>query len=55
MKCEEKVSSAQGVATYLLHLVERRLIHAELLEVILRRRDDLFDDLLVDAALLSCQ
>lgn len=39
--------------TYLLHLVERRLIHAELLEIILRSLDDLLDDLLVDIALVS--
>jgi hypothetical protein len=37
--------------TYLLHLVERRLVHAKLLEVILRRLDDLVDDLLVDVTL----
>lgn len=38
--------------TYLLHLVERRLVHAELLEVILRSLDDLLDDLLVDITLV---
>lgn len=38
--------------TYLLHLVERRLIHAELFEIILRSLDDLLDDLLVDIALM---
>lgn len=38
--------------TYLLHLVERRLIHAELLKIILRSLDDLLDDLLIDIALM---
>lgn len=38
--------------TYLLHFVERRLVHAELLEIILRGLDDLLDDLLVDIALV---
>jgi hypothetical protein len=37
--------------TYLLHLVERRLVNAELLEIILRRLDDLVDYLLVDVTL----
>lgn len=40
------------VATYLLHLVERRVVDARLLEIILRRLDHLLDDLLVDAALV---
>jgi hypothetical protein len=40
-------------ATYLLHLVERRLVDAELLEVIVRRLDHPLDDLLVDQALMS--
>lgn len=38
--------------TYLLHLVERRLVHAKLLEIILRCLDDLLDDLLVDITLM---
>lgn len=38
--------------TYLLHLVERRLVHAELLKVILRSLDDLLNDLLVDITLV---
>jgi hypothetical protein len=41
------------IATYLHHLVQRRLVHAKLLKVILRRLDHLLDDLLVDVALLS--
>ena len=40
------------VATYLLHLVERAMIDARLLEVILRGLDHLLDDLLVHAALV---
>jgi hypothetical protein len=39
--------------TYLLHLIKRRLVHAELLEIILRSLDDLLDDLLVDITLES--
>ncbi len=38
--------------TYLLHLVECRLIYAKFLKIILRSLDDLFDDLLVDIALM---
>ena len=41
------------LATYLLHFVERRLIDAEFLEVILRRLYHTLDDLLVDQALMS--
>jgi hypothetical protein len=40
-------------ATYLLHLVERGLVYAKLLKVILRRSNHLFDDLLVDRTLES--
>lgn len=40
------------LATYLLHLVERRLVDAELFEVILRRLDHPLDDLQIDLALL---
>jgi hypothetical protein len=40
------------VATYLLHLVECGVINARLLEVILRGRDHLVDDLLVHGALV---
>ena len=39
--------------TYLLHLVERRLVHPELLKIILRSLDDLLDDLLIDITLMS--
>ena len=41
------------LATYLLHLVECRLVDAELFEVILRRQYHPLDDLLVDRALMS--
>lgn len=41
------------VATYLLHLVQRGLVNAKLLKVILRGRNHLVDDQLVDRALLS--
>jgi hypothetical protein len=40
-------------ATYLLHLVERGLIHAKLFKVILRCRNDFLDDVLIDGALES--
>ena len=50
---ERKARRLRGqVATYLLHLVERRVVDARLLEIILRRLDHLLDDLLVDAALV---
>jgi hypothetical protein len=54
-QCEARGrTSRHGLAaTYLLHLVERVLVHAELLKVILRRSDDLVNDLLVDTALES--
>jgi len=39
------------VATHISHLDQRRLVDAELFEVILRRLDDLLDDRLVDIAL----
>lgn len=42
----------QAAMTYLLHFVERRLVHAELLEIILRSLDDLLDNLLVDITLM---
>jgi hypothetical protein len=42
---------SRQVVTYLLHLVKRRLVHAELLEVILRCLNHLVDDLLVDITL----
>jgi hypothetical protein len=48
-RCGSRIADQAG--TYLLQLSERRLVHAELLEVILRRRDHLVDDLLVDGAL----
>ena len=50
---QRKSAWCRQLATYLLHLVERRLIDAELLEIILRRLDDPLDDLLVDQTLLS--
>jgi hypothetical protein len=53
MRSEGGTPRLRLIATYLLHLIERGLIHAELLEVILRRRDDLVDDLLVDGTLES--
>lgn len=52
LRREDRCEPSSGqVATYLLHLVQRRLVHAELLEVILRGLDHLVDDLLVDSAL----
>lgn len=48
-RCGSRIAGQAG--TYLPHLMESTIIHAELLEVILRRRDHPVDDLLVDGAL----
>jgi len=40
------------ITTHISHLNQRRLVNAELFEVILRRLDDLLDDRLVDVALV---
>ena len=53
-RCGESCTGQiRGAATYLLHLVERRLVNAELLKVILRGLDHFLNDLLVDIALQS--
>ena len=40
------------IATYLLQLFQRRMVHAEFLKVVARHRDYLVDDLLVDVTLV---
>jgi hypothetical protein len=51
-RSDEGQRKERRIATYLHHLVQRRLVDAKLLKVILRRLDHLLDDLLVDGALL---
>jgi hypothetical protein len=46
-------SASAYLATYLLHLFQRRAVDAELLEVILRGGYHSLDDVLVDGALMS--
>jgi hypothetical protein len=46
-------SASASLATYLLHLFQRRAVDTELLEVILRGGYHSLDDLLVDSTLMS--
>lgn len=48
-RCDSRI--ADQAVTYLLHLLQRRLVHAELLKVILRGLNHLVNDLLVHSAL----
>jgi hypothetical protein len=51
-RCDAMAGIACQVATYLLHLVKRVMVHARFLKVIERGLDHLLDDLLVDIALV---